>query len=285
MRTTARLLAPCAALAMAVACASGPPQAPGAARADEIAAPAPGPLVGAGLARARPAGAGLARRAGVKQPWAPRRGLAALPSPRATSAGDGPRSRWRGRVSRLRGALRNEVRERNWHPGCPVPIRDLRALTVTYWGFDGEIHEGPLVVNERVAEDVLGVFRRLFHAEFAIKHIALARRYRPNADLWNTTRNTTSAFNCRPVTDIPGSLSQHSYGWAIDINPLQNPYVRADGSVLRRAAKPYRDRSRDRPGMIHPGDVVVRSFARIGWAWGGDFDTIADYMHFSLTGG
>ena len=54
--------------------------------------------------------------------------------------------------------------------------------------------------------------------------------------------------------------------------------------MLRAAAKPYRDRTLRREGMIHPGDVVVRSFAAIGWGWGGDWRTLKDYMHFSLTG-
>lgn len=187
-------------------------------------------------------------------------------------------------IERLRGPLRDEVVDRNWHPGCPVPIQDLRVARVRYWGFDGDVHDGPLVLNEAVVDDVVGVFRRLFRAHFPIKHIALARRYRPNADRWNSTRDTTASFNCRPATDIPGSVSQHSYGWAVDINPLQNPYVRGDGSVLRKAAKPYRDRSRHRRGMIHAGDIVVRSFARIGWEWGGDWATLKDYMHFSLPG-
>ena len=79
-------------------------------------------------------------------------------------------------------------------------------------------------------------------------------------------------------------LSEHSYGWAIDINPLQNPYVRNDGTTLRYIARPYRNRSLHRKGMIHEGDVVVRSFAAIGWEWGGHWHTLKDYMHFSLTG-
>ena len=157
-------------------------------------------------------------------------------------------------------------------------------MTVSYWGFDGAVHRGPLVVNERVASDVLDVFRRLYAARFRIRHIALAAKYHPKDDRWDSNRDTTAAFNCRPVTDSPGSLSQHSYGWAIDINPLQNPYVRSDGSVLRAAAKVYRDRSLGAPGMILPGGVVVRAFEHIGWGWGGNFSSIKDYMHFSLTG-
>lgn len=205
-------------------------------------------------------------------------------APDPTTAPEPP-PRFDGRVERIDAALRAELVGRNWHLGCPVPIEDLRALTIDHWGFDREEHTGPLVVHEMVADDVLWVFRRLFRARFPIDEIALPRKYRPRrpADYFSTT-NVTAGFNCRPVTDNPNALSQHSYGWAIDINPLQNPYVRGDGSVLRRAAKPYRDRSLRRPGMVLPGDVVVRSFARIGWEWGGDWTSIKDYMHFSLTG-
>jgi hypothetical protein len=159
------------------------------------------------------------------------------------------------------------------------------VLSIDYWGFDGLEHTGPLVVNRRVAGDVLWVFRQLFRARFRIRRIALPAKYRPpRPSDWFSRRDVTAGFNCRPVTEDPSALSQHSFGWAIDINPLENPYVRGDGTVLRRAAAPFRDRSRRKRGMIHPGDLVVRSFAQIGWSWGGDWHTIKDYMHFSLTG-
>jgi D-alanyl-D-alanine carboxypeptidase len=80
------------------------------------------------------------------------------------------------------------------------------------------------------------------------------------------------------------SWSQHAYGLAVDVNPIQNPYVGADGDVRNNHARPYRDRSLRRPGMIHPGDVVVRAFAAAGWDWGGSWRGGKDYMHFSLTG-
>jgi hypothetical protein len=190
-----------------------------------------------------------------------------------------------GGVYRIDPALRERLSGRNWRAGCPVPIEDLRHVRVSYWDFDGAVRSGPLVVNERVADDVLWVFRQLFRARFQIHRIDLPPRYHtPRPEDYENTRNLTSSFNCRPATGNEGSLSHHSYGWAIDINPLQNPYVRSDGSVLRRIVKPFRDRSLRRPGMIHPGDVVVRSFARIGWYWGGNWSTLKDYMHFSLTG-
>ena len=206
------------------------------------------------------------------------------PLPITISSTTGTHSTFRGEISRIDTELANELQGPNWRPGCPVALEDLRLLVVSYWGFDGDIHEGPLILHEDVVEDVRWVFERLFRARFPIKHIALARRWHePTEADYRTTSSITASFNCRPITEGT-TLSQHSYGWAIDINPLQNPYIRADGSVLRLAAKPYRDRSLELPGMIHPGDVVVRSFARIGWEWGGDWTSLKDYMHFSLTG-
>ncbi|HXF73587.1 MAG TPA: M15 family metallopeptidase, partial [Actinomycetota bacterium] len=217
------------------------------------------------------------------------RALTGPQGPRAGPTGPaapvvGPARPWA--IVPIRGELRRALVPRNWRPGCPVPLDDLRWLTVAYRGFDGRRHVGPIVVHEAVAEDVRWVFRRLFRAGFPIKRVALPRRYRdlPRSETWDDTRNVTSGFNCRPVTDGT-SWSQHAYGLAIDINPLQNPYVRGDGSVLRRAARPYRDRTLRLPGMIHEGDVVVRAFDAIGWEWGGRWRTLKDYMHFSATGG
>lgn len=194
---------------------------------------------------------------------------------------------FRGEVSRIGPELRDRLIGRNWTPACPVPLEDLRLVEVSYWNFDGEVKTGPLVLNERVASDVLGVFRRLFRAHFPIEEIKLAAKDRPirPEDYWDKSRRSvTASFNCRLATGSSSTLSQHSYGWAIDINPLQNPYVRNDGAVLRAIALPFRNRSLHRKGMIHEGDVVVRSFARIGWEWGGHWHTLKDYMHFSLTG-
>lgn len=93
----------------------------------------------------------------------------------------------------------------------------------------------------------------------------------------------TSGFNCRLATGSSSTWSQHAYGLAIDINPVQNPYVNGDVVVPARGRR-FLDRSLDEPGMIHADDVVVQAFADIGWEWGGDYTSIKDYMHFSLTG-
>jgi len=237
-----------------------------------------------GAACATPAGP----RAGHRTPHPHRTHATPTVAPPSATASPSPTptgpARFVGSVSRLHGATRSWILEKNWHPGCPVPISQLRVVTVSYWGFDGIVKQGPLVLNASVAGDVLGVFHRLFNHHFPIKRIGLAAKWHPPrpSDRF-TTSDETASFSCRPVTD--GTvLSQHSYGWAVDINPLQNPYIGTDGRVRRIAERRYVDRSQDLPGMIHDGDVVVRSFARIGWGWGGHWNSLKDYMHFSLTG-
>jgi D-alanyl-D-alanine carboxypeptidase len=213
------------------------------------------------------------------------------PAPEASPSPSDARSRTRfaGRLSTIPAAVEAEMRGTTWRAGCPVPLAALRLLTFNYWGLDGEIKRGPMVVNAAVAEDVLWVFRQLFEERFPLKRVGLAREFRESRleTHPDSHRSVTASFNCRVVVTPAGAgdeFSQHAYGLAVDVNPLQNPFVRSDGWVRNRFARPYVDRSRDLPGMIHEGDVVVRAFAAIGWAWGGRWSDDVDYMHFSLAG-
>jgi len=210
-----------------------------------------------------------------------------------TGAGGGPveRSGFKGKIDALPGGLAAQMRGTTWKPGCPVPLEDLRILHFNYWGFGGNIERGPMVVNASSAEDVLWVFHQLFDARFPIKRVGLSTPFHPKSFAEHrritSNRSVTASFNCRPVVTALGpadTFSQHAYGLAIDLNPLQNPYVTADGFVRNRAAEPYLDRSRNLEGMIHQDDVVFRSFAAIGWSWGGDWSGDKDYMHFSRSG-
>ena len=186
-----------------------------------------------------------------------------------------------GRVWRIRPQLAERMRGSSWHPGCPVPIRNLRLLTLTHWGYDGEVHDGRLVVRRAQAEPVLWVMRRLFNREFPIKRMRLVDAYNGN-DNRSMNANNTSAFNCRYVAGTT-TWSQHAFGTAIDINPVQNPYVQGN-HVSPERGRPWADRSKQHPGMIRGGGVVVRAFARIGWEWGGFWSSAKDYQHLSLTG-
>jgi D-alanyl-D-alanine carboxypeptidase len=204
-----------------------------------------------------------------------------------TTHTEGGRARFVGRVVPLPAAMQAEMRGTTWRPGCPVPLADLRLLALSYWGFDARPHVGPLVVNASVADDIVWVFRRLFESRFPIHNLRLAREFNPSQDDHDTPADPSAAFNCRPVVTPSGpsatTFSQHAYGLAVDINPIENPFV-LDGYVRNRYSRPYRDRTRQAPGMVHEGDVVVRSFAAIGWGWGGNWSNGQDYMHFSQSG-
>jgi len=208
------------------------------------------------------------------------------PSPEATPTEEPSptpeRPRFEALINVIDGAVSAGMEGSSWRSGCPVPREDLRVILLAHWGFDGRVHTGMLVVHEDEARPVVKVFRRLFRARFPIKRMKLIDEYGADDDR-SMAANNTSAFNCRPVTGGSG-WSEHSYGWAIDINPIQNPYIGSDGTVLPPAGAAFADRSRKARGMIHEGDVVVRAFASIGWEWGGHFQSIKDYQHFSATG-
>ena len=161
-------------------------------------------------------------------------------------------------------------------------MKDLRYLTMSFWGFDGTAHVGEMVVHRNVAGAVVNVFGKLFAARFAMQRMRLVDVYGGDDDR-SMAANNTSAFNCRAVTGGT-AWSQHAYGWAIDINPIQNPYVSSGGTVLPPAGAKYANRSLHANGMIHAGDVVVNAFTSVGWGWGASWSGTRDYQHFSATG-
>jgi len=169
----------------------------------------------------------------------------------------------------------------SWHKGCPVAIDDLRLLSAGYWGFDGRVHDGNLIVARTQAQPVLRVLRALFAARFPIRRMRLVEAYGSN-DNRSMAADNTSGFNCRRV-EGSRAWSEHAYGRAIDVNPLENPEINGR-QILPPAGARYVDRSRSATGMIHAGDAVVRAFASIGWRWGGYWHSPKDYQHFSATG-
>jgi hypothetical protein len=169
----------------------------------------------------------------------------------------------------------------SWRSGCPVPLRDLRLLTLSHWGFDGRRRTGRLVVHRDVARGLVGVFRRLYAARFPIRRMVPVDRY-GGSDFRSIEADNTSAFNCRFVEGT-SRWSEHAYGRAIDVNPIENPYV-SGGRTAHRASIPYVDRSRRRPGMAYEGGLLVRAFDAIGWGWGGRWTSVKDYQHFSASG-
>jgi hypothetical protein len=172
----------------------------------------------------------------------------------------------------------------SWHRGCPVAPLVLRRLRLTYWGFDGRAHVGSLVLNRDAVADVTHVFARLYAARFPIRRMRPIDAYRGN-DERSLAADNTAAFNCRyAIAPGPRRWSAHAYGEAIDVNPVENPYL-VGRRVHPRAGARYLDRSNVRPGMAVREGVLVRAFAAVGWQWGGRWTGSPDYQHFSATGG
>ncbi|MDP9494400.1 MAG: M15 family metallopeptidase [Actinomycetota bacterium] len=169
----------------------------------------------------------------------------------------------------------------SWREGCPLAIEGLSAVDVSFWSYNGLVNTGRLIVATDLAEDMVAIMQDLYEARFPIERMAPVDAFGGDDDR-SMAANNTSAFNCRQVTG-GSAWSEHSYGRAIDINPLVNPYVRGS-TVLPPEGAAYADRERDAPGMIHAGDVVVDVFAARGWEWGGYWTSSKDYQHFSTTG-
>jgi len=202
-------------------------------------------------------------------------------SPAAAEPAEAPA--FQGRIERIDAELRARMSGVSWHRGCPVGFSGLRLLRVSHWGFDGEARRGRLVVHRDHAAAMLTVLRKLYELRYPIRQMRLVDAYGGD-DRRSMAADNTSAFNCRTVAGSPGVWSEHAYGRAIDVNPIENPYVTDSGYVSPPQGASYTDRSRRAEGLIHDGGAVVRAFAAAGWEWGGDWAWPKDYQHFSATG-
>ena len=171
-----------------------------------------------------------------------------------------------------------------YRAGCPVGPAQLRVLHMSYWGFDHQVHVGTMVVNQAVTASVLTVFSRLFAVQFPIRQMQPEDAFGGD-DPASMAADNTSGFNCRTaVAPGPPQWSVHAFGEAIDVNPVENPYLEG-GAVQPAGGTPYLNRSLVRPGMAVAGGPLVEAFASVGWSWGGRWTAAPDYQHFSLTGG
>lgn len=173
--------------------------------------------------------------------------------------------------------LLTDMRARTWRQGCPVPIEDLELERLSYWDFSGIPRNGVLIVNKAVGEDVRFFFRKLFEHGFLIERMEPVEDYGGSDDR-SMAANNTSAFNCRDVTGKPGRFSNHSWGRAIDINPLTNPML-LHGKSLPPEGEHYLDRTKASAGAILDGSFIVQMFRARGWTWGGEWKD-PDYQHF-----
>ncbi len=172
----------------------------------------------------------------------------------------------------------------SYRDSCPVPLKDLRYLRMSYRGFDGKDHMGEMIVHRSVAKEVTRIFGELYRLKYPIRKMRLVSDY-GGSDWKSIEADNTSAFNCRPATGSK-KWSRHAFGKAIDLNPLENPYVSRSGRIAHKASLKFRERKRKDPfkaeyrALLLPGDAAVSAFKKRGWRWGGDWHGIKDYQHF-----
>jgi len=182
------------------------------------------------------------------------------------------------------GIKKRMIRGGSYRPGCPVPLRDLNYLRMTYRGFDGKDHTGEMIVHKDVAEEVTRIFGELYRAKYPIRRMRLVSDY-GGSDWRSIEADNTTAFNCRKATGS-GRWSKHSFGKAIDINPIENPYIRPNGHISHKASYPFKirkHRKNNSPAdraMIIPGDKAQKIFSKYGWRWGAYFREAKDLQHF-----
>jgi hypothetical protein len=175
----------------------------------------------------------------------------------------------------------DKIGRSTWREGCPVPLTDLSLVTIHHWDVNGTVAKGQLIVSKNEADNIASIFQELYNVEFPI--VSMKPMYHFNgSDDASMNANNTSAFNCRNIKNTT-RYSQHSYGEAIDVNPLWNPWVKGN-IVDPPAGKAYLNRSLALPGLIKDGDVAVTTFEKHGWKWGGHWTTRKDYQHFSTSG-
>lgn len=170
------------------------------------------------------------------------------------------------------------MRGKSYPENATVALSDLRYLQVAYYDFEGVQHMGELVCNAAIAEDLLNIFLGLYEARYPIRSIRLVDDF-GGSDEESMRADNTSCFNYRTV---PGQqkLSRHATGMAIDINPLENPYIDPKGTVHPAEGAPYVDRSQDFPHKIDRNDLCYKLFTERGFTWGGAWTRSRDYQHF-----
>ena len=178
-------------------------------------------------------------------------------------------------------ALFVRIKGKSYKDNCTTSLSDLRYLQVLHYNKEGEVLKGELICHQSISEDLLTIFRELYKAKYPIERMVLVDEYGAD-DEASMQANNSSAFNFRYVTGTK-SLSRHSRGMAIDINPLYNPYVRQrNGRIIVEPtnAEACVDRTKDFPYKIVKDDLCYRLFKKYGFTWGGDWKNSKDYQHF-----
>lgn len=182
----------------------------------------------------------------------------------------------------ISGDLFERMNNKSYKEDCTVPLSDLRYVRVLHYGFDGCVHVGELVVNQKIAQDMVEIFLALYDARYPVERMCLIDDYNAD-DNASMSANNTSAFNYRVVSGT-SALSKHAMGLAIDVNPLYNPWIhKKNGEKVIDPVEgaAYADRTLDCEYYLDEEDLCVMLFLEHGFTWGGNWKSSKDYQHFS----
>ena len=168
--------------------------------------------------------------------------------------------------------------------GCPVAVKDLALLNFLFLDFEGLVKEGNMVVNQHIVDPLSAVLKDAYAMEFPL-HTAIPLDHHDfeGDDYASMEANNSSCFNHRVVAGTE-NLSMHSYGLAVDINPMMNPYLALDGNWYPRSGHAYIHRFDVSRGMLCVEHPLVESFKEHGFLWGGEWEERPDYHHFAFAG-
>ena len=179
-------------------------------------------------------------------------------------------------------AVIEKIKWNSWREGAPVALEDLAYITVKHYDLNGNISTGEIIFHKNLAPEQLEIFHELFEAKYPIDKMLLVDNYHAD-DGMSMVDNNSYAFCSRKVF-AGSSVSIHSYGCAIDMNPRINPYIK-NGVVYPKGGEDYVDRSKSVPGIIKENDACHQIFTKYGYHWGGAPSCKnKDYHHFEKIG-
>ncbi len=181
-----------------------------------------------------------------------------------------------------------------WRQGCPIGLNRLHRIEILYVDFDGHTkYDGKIDVLDAIAPAVESIFQKLYDKKFPLALVKPIEAFGADPmgpdfggnDMASMDANNCHGFNHRRKLYVD-ELSIHSFGCAIDINPVQNPYAIIDAekslaSIYPKAGCEFLNRNNQRPGMVEPIVSLMRAHGFT--IWGGDWNAPLDYHHFQLT--
>lgn len=168
-----------------------------------------------------------------------------------------------------------------YREGCPVSVDELSLMKFLFLNFEGFIHVGSMVINKNIEEPFAHVMQAAYDMEFPLHTaIPMDNPQFMGDDFISMEANNSSCFNYREVAGTT-NVSLHSYGLAVDINPMMNPYLAADGHWWPRSGHAYVHRFDLSRGMLCSDHPLTQKFKEQGFEWGGEWER-PDYHHFYM---